>query len=55
MNSSAKDILPEATIERHKLAHGVGFANGEVLLDKCREYAEENRRRFEKLLGGKVE
>ena len=43
-------VLPEDRIELAKLAHALGYADGEQLIAECRRYLRRNRERFEALI-----
>jgi len=49
MSTTARDDLPEEAREIAKLAGLLGYSGREALLDDCRRYTAENRRRTERL------
>jgi predicted secreted protein len=46
MNTAARHDLPRDEHELAKLAYLLGCESAQALLDGCREYTRENRRRF---------
>jgi glutamate-ammonia-ligase adenylyltransferase len=51
MSTTARDDLPEDSRELAKLAGLLGYTSSTGLLDDCRRYTTENRRRAERLFG----
>jgi glutamate-ammonia-ligase adenylyltransferase len=51
MSTTARDDLPEDARELAKLAGLLGYTSSTGLLDDCRRYTTENRRRAERLFG----
>jgi len=51
MSTTARDDLPEDSRELAKLAGLLGYTSSTGLLDDCRRYTAENRRRAERLFG----
>lgn len=51
MSTTARDDLPEDSRELAKLAGLLGYTSSTGLLDDCRRYTTENRRRSERLFG----
>jgi len=49
MNSTARDDLPSDPLELSKLARSLGHERSETLVENCRNYREQNRRRFNEL------
>jgi glutamate-ammonia-ligase adenylyltransferase len=49
MNTTARHDLPEDESEQRKLAYLLGYDNLHALIDDCRNYAAENRRRFDRI------
>ncbi len=49
MNTAARHDLPTDELELKKLAYLLGHSSAQTLLRKCRQYTEENRRRFDRL------
>jgi glutamate-ammonia-ligase adenylyltransferase len=49
MNTTARHDLPEGEGERKKLAYLLGCSSDKQLMDDCRDYTQENRRRFLRL------
>ena len=50
MNCASR-VLPEDRIELAKLAHALGYADGEQLSAECDNYLRRNRERFDALVG----
>jgi glutamate-ammonia-ligase adenylyltransferase len=55
MNATARDDLPSSPQELEKLARQLGQPSGQTLLDQVRERLQQNRRRFEQVLGDPVD
>ncbi len=49
MNTTARHDLPEDEHEVDKLAYLLGYESARALLDDCREYTRENRKRFQRV------
>ena len=49
MNTTARHDLPAEETELKKLAFLLGYRSHTALLDQCREYTQENRKRFNRL------
>ena len=49
MNTTARHDLPEDELELNKLAFLLGYEGSGPLVEDCREYRTENRRRFDRL------
>jgi [glutamine synthetase] adenylyltransferase / [glutamine synthetase]-adenylyl-L-tyrosine phosphorylase len=49
MNTTARHDLPEDPMERRKLAFLLGYDDADTLLDDCRKYTAEIRRRCDRL------
>ncbi|MBI2478580.1 MAG: bifunctional [glutamate--ammonia ligase]-adenylyl-L-tyrosine phosphorylase/[glutamate--ammonia-ligase] adenylyltransferase, partial [Planctomycetia bacterium] len=49
MNTTARHDLPEDEHEVDKLAYLLGYESARSLLDDCREYTRENRKRFQRV------
>jgi glutamine synthetase adenylyltransferase len=43
-------VLPSEAAERAKLAHALGYTDGQELETDCRSYLRRNRERFEAIL-----
>ncbi|MBC8352142.1 MAG: bifunctional [glutamate--ammonia ligase]-adenylyl-L-tyrosine phosphorylase/[glutamate--ammonia-ligase] adenylyltransferase [Planctomycetes bacterium] len=48
MNTTARHDLPDDEHELDKLAYLLGYESARSLLDDCREYTRENRKRFQR-------
>lgn len=51
MNTTARHDLPRDEHELDKLAYLLGYEGAQALLDDCREYTRENRKRFQRVFG----
>jgi glutamate-ammonia-ligase adenylyltransferase len=49
MNTTARHDLPEDEMERRKLAFLLGYDDADALLEDCRNFTAENRRRCDRL------
>ena len=49
MNTTARHDLPDDEHEVDKLAYLLGYESARALLDDCREYTRENRKRFQRV------
>ena len=50
MSTTARDDLPEQSVELAKLAHVLGYHEAQPLVERTREYRQHNRQRFEAIL-----
>ncbi|MCA9124077.1 MAG: bifunctional [glutamate--ammonia ligase]-adenylyl-L-tyrosine phosphorylase/[glutamate--ammonia-ligase] adenylyltransferase [Planctomycetaceae bacterium] len=51
MNTTARHDLPRDQQELDKLSYLLGYESARSLLDDCREYTRENRKRFQRVFG----
>ena len=49
MNTTARHDLPDDPLELRKLAFLLGTPEPEELVEKCRHFRQENRKRFERI------
>jgi glutamine synthetase adenylyltransferase len=49
MNCASR-VLPEDRIELAKLAHALGYADGDELAAECGKYLRRNRERFDAII-----
>jgi glutamate-ammonia-ligase adenylyltransferase len=54
MNTTARHDLPEDEHELDKLAYLLGYESARSLLDDCREYTRENRKRFQRVFSDAI-
>jgi glutamate-ammonia-ligase adenylyltransferase len=54
MNTTARHDLPEDEHELDKLAYLLGYESARALLDDCREYTRENRKRFQRVFSDAI-
>lgn len=49
MNATARDTLPDDSVELAKLAQVLHYPSGQALLKRCRQITEQTRQRFEQI------